>query len=296
MGEGVPNILGLITDLCIAENKIFLIEEPENDIHPKALKELLNFIIEKSITNQFFISTHSNIVMKHLGGAGNSKIFNINNELNEPNKPNLFISKVEEVSKNPETRRKVLEDLGYDFFDFGLWKAWLFLEESSAEYIIRDFLIPFYVPKLKYKLRTFSAHSLSEIPTKFEDFTKLMVFLHLEPLYKNKVWVFVDGGENEKEVISKLKTTYGKSGWDESHFSQFDKHDFESYYPERFQKEVSLVLSEPRKKIRQNKKQELFSKIKKWIKDYPELAKVEFETSAASIIQKLREIEQKIVS
>ncbi|MFH1852975.1 MAG: AAA family ATPase [Candidatus Neomarinimicrobiota bacterium] len=49
MGDGVVNILGLITDLCVAENKIFLIEEPENDIHPKALKLLLDLIIEKSV-------------------------------------------------------------------------------------------------------------------------------------------------------------------------------------------------------------------------------------------------------
>ena len=38
MGEGVANLLGLIVDLCIAENQIFLIEEPENDIHPKTFK------------------------------------------------------------------------------------------------------------------------------------------------------------------------------------------------------------------------------------------------------------------
>ena len=41
MGEGVANIVGLLVDLCLAENKLFLIEEPENDIHPKALKGLL---------------------------------------------------------------------------------------------------------------------------------------------------------------------------------------------------------------------------------------------------------------
>ncbi|WP_414513473.1 ATP-dependent nuclease [Nostoc sp. PCC 9305] len=64
MGEGIVNILGLILDLCMAKDQLFLIEEPENDIHPKALKKLLNFILEKSKTNQFIITTHSNIVLK----------------------------------------------------------------------------------------------------------------------------------------------------------------------------------------------------------------------------------------
>ena len=40
MGEGVSNLLGLIVDLCIAENQIFLIEEPENDVHPKSIKKI----------------------------------------------------------------------------------------------------------------------------------------------------------------------------------------------------------------------------------------------------------------
>jgi AAA15 family ATPase/GTPase len=203
MGEGVANILGLITDLCVSDERIFLIEEPENDIHPKALKALLKLIIEKSNSNQFFVSTHSNIVMKYLGGAENAKIFNIKNELKDGQRPNLFVSELKEVSDNPEERRQILEDLGYDFFDFDLWKGWLFLEESSAEIIIRDYLIDWFVKPLKNKVRTFSAGGTSSIIPKFEDFDKLFIFLHLEPTYKNKVWVIIDAGDEEQKIISK---------------------------------------------------------------------------------------------
>ncbi|RZU38733.1 putative AbiEii toxin of type IV toxin-antitoxin system [Fluviicoccus keumensis] len=38
MGEGVPNITSLVADLSYQKDKIFIIEEPENDLHPKALK------------------------------------------------------------------------------------------------------------------------------------------------------------------------------------------------------------------------------------------------------------------
>ncbi len=41
MGEGIPHLLALINDLCLAENKLFLIEEPENDIHPKRVGTIL---------------------------------------------------------------------------------------------------------------------------------------------------------------------------------------------------------------------------------------------------------------
>ncbi|MBD2094102.1 AAA family ATPase [Trichocoleus sp. FACHB-591] len=188
MGEGIANLLGLIVDLCIADNKLFLIEEPENDIHPKPLKKLLKLIAEKAENNQFIITTHSNIVVKHLGTWPESKLFQVTMKFEEK----LPTSQVEEVINSPEARREILEDLGYDFFDFDMWSAWLFLEEATAEKIIKEYLIPWFTPDLKGKLRTFSAKSLSEVKTKFDAFDKLFVFLHLETAYKNLVWVVIE--------------------------------------------------------------------------------------------------------
>lgn len=294
MGEGVTNIIGLITDLCVAENKVFLIEEPENDIHPTALKSLMNFIIEKSDTNQFFISTHSNIVMKYLGASLGSKIFSITSELTDSQRPKLFISKLREIPNNVDDRRAVLENLGYEFNDFGLWNAWLFLEESSAEILIREWFIKWYVPKLLNKMRTFSANSLSQIIPKFDDFNKLFVFLHLEPVYKNKVWVIIDGGKEEREIIETLRNTYIKNGWKEDNFSQFSEHDFERYYPKQFKAKVNLVLAETNKQKRREAKKILLEEIKQWILSNEKIAKEEFKISAEPVINKLKEIARQI--
>jgi hypothetical protein len=294
MGEGVSNILGLVTDLCIAENRIFLIEEPENDIHPKALKALLKIIVEKSNTNQFFVSTHSNIVMKYLGAANGSKVFNVTNDKRDEERENLFLSEVKEVSDNPEERRLVLEDLGYDFFDFDLWKSWLFLEESSAEVIIRDYLIPWFVKGLSNKIKTFSAGGISNIATKFEDFDRLFVFLHLEPVYKNKVWIKIDGGEEEKRIIDNFISKYSNSGWSASNFSQFKEHDFEKYYPDVFQSRVKGVLGIRDKKEKREKKRELLNEVKAWIKDNEDVAKNQFKESAKEVIDFLKLIERKV--
>lgn len=294
MGEGIANILGLITDLCVADDKIFLIEEPENDIHPKALKGLLNLIVEKSLTNQFFISTHSNIVMKYLGGIENAKIFNLKSELTDTKKEKLFISKLTEVPNNPESKMLVLEDLGYEFYDFGLWDLWLFLEESSAEILIRQWFIKWYTPKLLNRLKTFSANSTSQLIPKFVDFNKLFVFLHLEPVYKNKVWVIIDSGEEETKIINELKGMYVKSGWKESNFSQFSEHDFEMYYPSIFKDEVETIIRIQNKNTKRESKKELLEKVKIWIHENPILAKEEFSKSASSVILKLKEIEKTI--
>jgi predicted ATPase len=292
MGEGVSNVLGLITDLCIAEKKIFLLEEPENDIHPKALKTLLELIANKSGNNQFFISTHSNIVTKYLGSIEDSKVFRVSMSLDEVSR--LPISNVEEVENEPNARLKLLEELGYEPFDFGQWKAWLFLEESSAESIIKDFLIPKFVPKLKNKLRTYSAGSRDEVERKFRDFNNLFVFIHLEPLYRNKAWILIDSGEDEEKVISKMKEYYLKHNWNENNFLQLTKHNFEEYYPERFQEEIKEILSLDNKDLKRQRKKNLTETVNLWIAENPEEAKQKFEESAKDVITILKQIAKQI--
>lgn len=294
MGEGVVNILGLITDLCVAQDKIFLIEEPENDIHPKALKSLLEFIIEKSNSNQFFISTHSNIVMKYLGSVKDSKIFNVTNNLQHSNREKIFVSDLIEVSEKPEDRRIILEELGYEFFDFDLWKGWLFLEESSAEIIIRDYLIDWFVSPIKNKIRTFAVGGIDSLISKFEDFDRLFIFLHLEPTYKNKVWVLIDGGSKEENIIQKLKNKYIPSGWNEGNFMQFKEHDFEKYYPPDFKEKVEKVLSMESKEQKRQGKKELLNEVLIWIKSDEQNAKEKFKESAADVISCLEKINKSI--
>lgn len=289
MGEGIVNILGLIVDLCIAENKIFLIEELENDIHPKALKGLLDLILEKSKNNQFFISTHSNIVVKYLGSDFATKTFQVSMKFSDSDFK-IPISEVKEVADNEEERRLLLEELGYEFNDFGLWNSWLFLEESSAEAVIREFLIPQFCKRLSGKLRTFSANGLLEVEPKFRDFNNLFVFLHLTETYKNRVWVLVDSGDKEKEIIDKMKIFYvEKNGWSDSNFRQLAKHDFEEYYPREFREKFEQNKNLAKDKKSEFKKQ-LLNELKDWIAKNPDQAKSEFQESASEVIELLKEI------
>ncbi len=287
MGEGVASVLGLLVDLCVAENKLFVIEEPENDIHPKALKELLKLIIEKSKNNQFIITTHSNIVTRFLGVTPETKLFRVDMEF----KKKVPTSKIEEIENNPEARQKLLAHLGYELIDLDLWEGWLFLEESSAEKIVREHLIPWFAPSLQGKLRTFSARSIDEVESKFDDFNTLFSYLNLQPTYKNKAWVIVDNGTKEKAIVQKLRTTYGISGWGEDHFQQFDKHDFESYYPDEFKDKTEQALTIENRNEKWNSKKALLGEVEAWIKANPEKAKIAFEKSAANVIEILKSVE-----
>jgi AAA15 family ATPase/GTPase len=291
MGEGISNLLGLIVDLCKAENQLFIIEEPENDVHPKALKKLLDLIVKKSNTNQFIVTTHSNIVLRHLASIPGTKLFNVNME---------FIDRVPtssvDVVDSMEKRRVVLEELGYELFDYGLWDAWIFFEESSAERIVKDFLIPWYFPDRVNKIRTFSTNSTSQLESKFDDFNRLFVFLHLEPVYKNKVWVVIDGGVEEGEIIQKMMKLYSASGWNESNFNQLSSHDFESYYPTYFSESVQRVLNIADKKAKREAKKLLLNEVIDWANSNQELAKIEFKVSAIEVIKLLERIFNQYIS
>lgn len=288
MGEGVMNILGLVVHLVMAEDRLFLIEEPENDVHPRALKALLDLVVEKSTRNQFIITTHSNIVLKKLGAAQNAKILRVECEYRN----RMPVSRVTELGPSVEDRKSLLSELGYEFADVGLWASWLILEESSAEKIIREYLIPWFVPSLQTRVRTFSACSLSQVSPKFRDFNDLFVFMHLEPLYRNHAWVLVDGGDLESSILTQLRQTYCPSGWAEGQFLQLKQHNFEQYYPSLFADSVTQVLGMPDKKQRHEQKIALLAKVEEWIVIDQENAKKELAVSCAEIVDILREIEK----
>ncbi len=285
MGEGTASAIGLIVDLCRAENKLFIIEEPENDIHPGSLKKLLDLIIDASASNQFVISTHSNIVVRYLAAHRGAKLFSIETEFPEK-VPTSTVSEVNDLAK----RTEVLENLGYELFDLGISDYWIFFEESSAERIVRDFLIPWFLPEIAAKIRTFSAASLSGVTPKFEDFNRLFVYLHLQQIYKNKAWVIVDGGEQEKVVIDKLKETYKASGWDEDSFLQWSEHDFEKYYPSEFQVRVASILEIQDKKLKRQEKKALLEDVVNWVQADVDHAKSLFQQSAADCVALLKKI------
>lgn len=285
MGEGVANIVFLLSNLAVSENKIFLIEELENDLHPKALKALLDLIIESSKTNQFFISTHSNIVVRHLAADVGSKLFNITIEENS-NPPKALII---EVEPTVEARLGVLRDLGYAFSDFELWDGWLILEESSAERIIRDYLIPWFAPKLS-RVRTLAVGGISQVESTFEDFHRLVRFTHLEEAYKNKAWILVDGDASGKEIVEKLLTRY--KSWGSSRFQCFSNAQFEHYYPESFADKVKATLEIVDKKARKESKLQLLNDVRAWLDEDKQRGKAALQVSAKEVIMHLKNIEK----
>jgi predicted ATPase len=291
MGEGILHILFFLARLCSATGKLFLIEEIETDLHPKALKSLLEFIIDKSQSNQFIVTTHNNIVVRYLGGAPKSKVFSLEMKLEEPSK--IPICTCQPVPDEPDKRISLLENLGYDVFDSFLWKGYLILEESTAERVICEVLIPNFYPSLLTKLRTIAARGVQNVEPCFNDFHRLFVFVHTSPAYKERAWVIVDGNTEGKNIIERLKEKFNKE-WPDNHFRSFSAEQFEKYYPKRFGQQVADVLAMPHGKRKQDAKGELAVSVVNWALNDPVAAKVEFQESASEVLRFLGEIETKL--
>jgi predicted ATPase len=282
LGAGVANIVVMLAHLVTESGCVFLIEEPENDLHPAALKALLNVMRKSAERNQILLSTHSHVVVHQLGSMPSATLHHVEMELVE----RVPTTTITSVADDPTARAELLVDLGYDVTDFGFWAGWIVLEEASAEAIIRDVLIPMFAPSLS-NFRTMSARGANRAEAVFDDYCRLLLFLHLEPSYRGRAWVLLDGDLTGKEVQARLSKTYPT--WSAEHFVTFDAPNFENYYPKRFQKRVIAALNsaEPEKK---RLKHALAIEVHKWALDDMELARTEFESSAASVIEVLRGI------
>lgn len=289
MGEGVPNIVGLIINLCMAQDNLLLIEELENDIHPKGLKALLDVIVEKSANNQFIVSTHSNVVVRHLGSAPRNQLFVVRMSILDEGLPT---STVESVDPTPTDRISVLRELGYELYDFDLWDGWLILEESTAERVIRDFLIPKFAPKLS-RVRTVAAGGTSKAEPTFEDFRRLFVFAHLEETYRGRAWVVLDGDKSGRDAVGRLRNKY-QTDWLADHFKNWSEATFEDYYPERFRKEVQSVREMSHGQAKQDAKKALVESVIRWCDEEPNAAQTAFAESAGEVIDLLMGIERQL--
>lgn len=287
MGEGVPNIVALLAELALAKGKLFLIEEPENDIHPQALKALLDLIVESSKSNQFVVSTHSNIVVRHLAALANSKLYNITTELGKMPP----VARIRAIEPTVEARLDVLRELGYSFSDFDLWDGWLILEESSAERIIRDYLIPWFVPRLA-RVRTLAVGGVNQVEPTFDDFHRLVRFTHLEEAYQNAAWVRVDGDKVGSEIISRLQERY--STWKSDRFGCFSKAQFENYYPLDFAEQINEVLALTERPARREAKRKLLNEVRAWLDKDEQRGRAALAKSAADVISDLKLIESQI--
>jgi hypothetical protein len=162
-----------------------------------------------------------------------------------------------------------------------------FLEESSAERIIREYLIPWFAPILR-RVRTVAAGGVDAVEPLFADFHRLFLFIHLQPAYTGRAWVRVDGDDAGRKVIKSLRDRFSSFGADA--FSCWSEKQFEHFYPSTFSGDVTQALSLSDKQDRRTAKLELLDKVVKWIDEDQDRARQAFAESAHPVIEDLQAI------
>ncbi|MCA0432200.1 MAG: AAA family ATPase [Proteobacteria bacterium] len=290
MGDGVSEMVALIVELSTEEKRIFVLEEPETNLHPSGLKALLAMVRDASKRNQFIIATHSNIVVRELWGDNASTVFRVFRSDDSISSP----SQVALVEHNPMAHRELLRELGYEFVDFELYEGWLFLEESSAESIIREILVPNFAPSLRGRLRTYAANGADDLEASISAFRQLVVFVHLQPVYEGRLWIRADGDLAGVAAIQKLLTQFKTLNEDTA--SSFSKEAFEHYYPSKFSAEIDQILAIKDKQERRSRKTELLQRVLQWTRDEGENAIEKWGESAEEVIEFLRSIEKRLAA
>jgi hypothetical protein len=289
MGDGVSEMVALIVELCLEKNKVFVLEEPETNLHPRGLKSLLKMIRESSENNQFFISTHSNVVVRELGSEA-GKVFRVFCDSDGHTGPH----RVEEVERTSAAHMELLRELGYDFTDFELHSGWLFLEESSAETIIQEILVPVFASRLRGRLRTYSAGGATNLEPSVYEFQRLVVLIHLQPVYKDRLWIRADGDEAGAKAVEKIRNAFPHLS--EESLSTFSEAQFEFYYPPIFQEEVKEVLAITDNQSKRKRKSALLQKVLDWTKANGDAAHAAWEVSAKELIELLQSIETRLAA
>jgi hypothetical protein len=190
---------------------VLLLEEPENDLHPEALRELLSIILESVDEHgyQVVVSTHSDLVLRTLGSASGAVVYQTSLSYSETGLPTTTYTHLDSAID----RRQALADLGYDVSHP---VGWLIFEESSAETFFLRILIPHFAPELA-GFRTLAASGTGNVPRLVEDLRRFMLFVQKsdeEPT--PRAWVVVDGDESGKKAVAKLTETFRK--WPEDRF------------------------------------------------------------------------------
>ena len=248
----------------------------------------MDAIAESSEGNQFLISSHSSTVLTRLSDLSGLKILHVTSDDAVP--PSSSFTEVVDINH----RISVLQDLGYGLADLDLGEGWLIFEESSAERLIRQYLAPWFSPGLA-KLRTLGARGVSRVEPLFEDFHEMFLFAHLEPVYRNRAWVIVDGDQVGTELVAQLRRDFRT--WPPDHFRHWTRGQFELYYPSVFAERVQAVLAMSDKRLQRDAKKDLLDQVLAWIEEDTERARAEFERSPARRYQDLwREIETELAA